>query len=234
MESHQHPSLFSSLQQLLEELENLIILESGRDNNSWISIARLCEIFSKKHGVSLKDVAKAQGYADSLRSLLRSSRRFSIYGTQIPHEFYVALLPQVVPDYNQNSIRPIQYRTKRPLKVDGNLIKLMKVEGAKEILSQQSQRISGCEPILTAEIKSVADLEIVLIEIIKSVTTDYPQQIPTVATLSKKFLDYYGQPIRTVVRSVCPDIKLIELLQTIPNLHVQEVDNEWQITLRVD
>lgn len=232
MKPHQNPSSFSSLQQLLEELEKLITLESSRNNNPWIDIARLSEIFTEKYGVLLEDVA--QSYGNSLRSLFRGSRRFSIYGTQIPQEFYVALLPEVVFGYNQNSTKPIQYRVKRPWKADRSLIRMLKAEGAEEISFQPSQGISGYQPVLIPEIKSAADLGIVLIEIIKSLTANHPEQFSTVAALSQKFRDYYGQPIRTVVRSVCPDIKLIDLLQTMPNLHVQEVDHEWQITLRVD
>ena len=64
-------------------------------------------------------------------------------------------------------------------------------------------------------------------EIIKSLTVNHPKQFATVSMLSRKFSDYYGQPIRAMVRSVCPDISLIDLLQTIPNLHVQKVNNDW-------
>lgn len=234
MEPHQDPSLLSSLQQLIEELENLMVLESSKNGTPWISITKLTELFYEKYEVSPEEVAKVQGYSDGLKSLFTSSRRFSIYATQIPQEFYVALLTAVVSGYNQNQTRPIQYRIKRPRKVDENLIRMLKNEGVEEIQSRQSQRISEYQPILLPEIKSVNDLEIVLMEIIKSLTMNYPKQFATVVTLSKKFRDHYGQPIRTVVRSVCPDIRIIDLLQTIPNLHVRKVDNNWQITLKID
>ena len=254
MKSHQDPSSFSSLQQLLEELENLISLESSRNGNPWITVTKLSELFWEKYRVSLEEVAKLQGYSDSLRSLFTSSRRFSIYGTQMPQEFYVALLQVVVPVYNQAQTSSIKYRIKRHWKVDGNLLRMLRNEGAEEIPSRQAQRISEYytelqsnvverkdkenegdklyQPILVPEIKSIDDFEFALMEIIKSLTADRPKQFVTIAILSKKFCDYYRQPIRSVRRSVCPDIKLIDLLQTIPNLHLQKVDNDWQIKLK--
>lgn len=226
MESHQYPSSFSSLQ-LLEELENLIDIESARNGNPWIHVTKLTEVFYKKYGVSLEEVAKVQGYSDGLRSIFTSSGRFAIYGTQIPQEFYVAFLQAVVPNFHQSQATSIKYRIKRGWKVDGSLLRMLKAEGAEDISHPQVQRISEYQPILIPEIKSVNDLEIALIEIIKSLTANHPKKIVTIAVLSKKFHDYYKQPIR----SVCPDIKLIKLLQTIPSRPVQKVDNDWQITV---
>jgi hypothetical protein len=227
MKPHQNSSSFSSLQQLLEELENLIFLEFSGKGNPWISVAKLSRLFHKKYGVSLEYIVQAQGYGHSFRSFFKNSRCFSIYGTPVAQEFYVALLQVVVPNYDQNQTRPIQYRIKRPPRI-------LKAESAKEIPFRQVQRISGYQPVLVPEIKSVDDLEIMLVEIIKSLTINLSKQFATVATLSKKFRDHYGQPIQSVMRSVCPDMKLIDLLQTIPNLHVQEVDDDWQINLEVD
>ena len=33
------------------------------------------------------------------------------------------------------------------------------------------------------------------------------------------------------MRNICPHMKLIKLLQTIPNLYVQKVDYYWQVTV---
>lgn len=231
MESHQDPSSFSSLQQLLEELENFIAQESGRKGNPWISMAQLSELFSQKYGVSPEEVAKVQGYSDSLRSLFISSGRFSIYATPTPQEFYVALFEAVVPKFYQSQATSIEYKIKRPGKIETNLLKTLKAEGAEEMPSPQAHRISEARLILVPEIRSVNDLENALIEIIRSVTANDPKKKVTIAVMSKKFGDCYKQPIRTVIRSVCPSLKLIELLQTIPSLHVQKVDNDWQITV---
>lgn len=230
MEFHQDPSSFSSLQ-LLEELEYLIVIESAKNGTPWIQVDKLTELFDKKYRVSLEVLAKIQGYSDGLRSLLTSSGRFSIYATPIPQEFYVALLQAVVPSFHQSQTTSIKYRIKRPWKVDGSLLRMLQDSGAEEISPRQVHRISEYQPILAFDIKSVTDLEIAFIEIIKSLTANHPKKIVTIAVLSKKFHDYYKQPIRTVMRSVCPDMKLIELLQTIPNLHVQKVDNDWRITV---
>lgn len=233
MESHQDMSSFSSLQ-LLEELENLIALESDKNGNPWIRVTKLAEVFYKKYGVSLEEVAKVQGYKDGLSSFLTSSRRFSIYATPIPQEFYVALLQAVVPGFHQSQASSIKYTIKRPWKVDGSLVRMLQDEGTEEILPSQAHRISEYQPILISEIKSVTDLKIALREIINSMTENHPKKIVTIALLSKKFHTYYKQPIRTVIRSVCPDLKLIELLQTIPSLHVQKVDNDWQMAVEAD
>lgn len=234
MEPDQNPSSLSSLQQLIEELEHLIVLESSRNGNPWIHMARLAELFYEKYRLSPEKMAEFQGYNGGLRSLLASAKRFSIYGTQRPQEFYVALLTNIVPSHSQNQTGAIQYSIKKPWKVNETLIRMLKSEGAEEISPRHSQRILEYKPLLIPDIKSVEELEIVLIEIIKSLTINHPKQFATVATLSSKFRDYYGQPIRPVVRSVCPDIRLIDLLQTIPNLHVEKVDNDWQITLKLD
>lgn len=232
MESHQDPSSFSSLQ-LLEELEYFIVIESGKNGTPWIRVDKLTELFDKKYGVSLEVLAKVQGYSDGLRSLLTTSGRFSIYGTPIPQEFYVALLQAVVPSFHQSQPTSIKDRIKRkrPEKVNESLPTILKAEGVEDISPREFQRISEYQPILVVEIKSVTDLEIALIEIIKSLTANHPKIFVTIAVLSKKFRDYYKHPIRTVIRSVCPDMKLIELLQTIPSLYVQKVNNDWRITV---
>ncbi|MEG4533293.1 hypothetical protein [Microcoleus sp. D2_18a_D3] len=208
-------------------------IESSRNGNPWISVARLTEIFYKKYGVSLEVVAKVQGYSYGLRSLLTSSGRFSIYGTPIPQEFYVALLQAVVPSFDEYQATSIKDRMKRkrPEKVYESLPTIVKAEGTEDISPRQVQRISKYQRILILDIKSVNDLEIALIEIIESLMVNQPENFVTIAVLSKKFHEDYKQPIRTVIRSVCPDLKLIEILQTLPSLHVQKVDNDWQITV---
>jgi hypothetical protein len=211
MESYQDLSSYSLLQQLLEDLENFVTIESNRNGNPWITVSKLSELFYGKYKVSLEEMVKVQGHNDSLRSLFISSRRFSIYGTPIPQEFYVALFQAAVPGSYHSQAR---------------------AEGSEELPSRQAQRILEYRPILVPEIKSVNDLEIALMEIIKSLMVNHPKQFVTIAVLSRKFRDYYGQPIRPVMRGVCPDMKLIDLLQTILSIHVREVDSDWQITLK--
>ena len=230
-EYNQNSSSSSSLQQLLKKLENCISLESSRNANPWVSVARLTELFYEKYRVSLEKAAKAQGYKDGLKSLLNGSRRFVIYSTQLPQEFYIALFQEIFPGFQQSRTTSIQYRIKQPWKVDEHLPYTLKVEGAEEISSYEVQKTSKYQPILVSEIKSLNDLELALIEIIKSLTANDQKKFITLAILSRKFCDYYKQPIRPILRSVCPDMKLIELLQAIPSLHVQKVENDWYITL---
>ncbi len=235
MKSHQDPSSFVSLQQLIAALEDLTVLEFIRNDHPWISINKLKDLFYEKYQISLEEVAKNQGYYDGLKSLFIRSRRFSLYGTPKPQQFYVAPLQAVASSsYAQNETQPIQYKIKRYWRVDSYFLKKLKNEGAQEIKFQQSPKISKYQPTLIPEIKSVDDLSIVLMEIIKDLAINYPKQMVTVAILSKSFRSYYGQPIRTMLRNICPDVRLIDLLQTMPNLDVKQVDHDWQITLNLD
>lgn len=72
----QRPFSPASLQQLLEELENFVVLESQRNRNPWISTIRLAELFREKYQASPKDAAKALGYGNSFRSLLKVAIAF--------------------------------------------------------------------------------------------------------------------------------------------------------------
>lgn len=235
-QSSQPPASSLTLKNLLQELENLIELESQRKGSPWSSAAKLTELFYEKYGVFPEDMAKAQGYAKDLRSLLKSSGRFSIYSTQIPQEFYVTLLKVVVPkspQSQQTARHPIHYRIKRSWKVDGRLIEWLKAENAQELRNYQPRKVPDYQVNLISNIESVDDLKLALIEIVRSLTADNPKNFVTITHLSRKFCDYYKQPIKSVLRSVCPGIKLVNLLQTIPNLRVQKVDDNWQITVNI-
>lgn len=210
MESHKDPSSFSSLQQLIEELGNLITLEFDRNGNPWTSMTRLAALFYEKYGVTPEDVARDQFSSNGLRSIFTRSGCFSIRATSIPKEFYVALSQEVGLDFQKFQAKSIKDKDIPPCPV---------------------QRISKYQPTIVSEFQSVHDLEIALVEIIKSLAANHPKENVTIGVLSKKFYDYYQQPIRTVIRSVFPGMRLIELLQTIPRLHVQKLDNDWQITL---
>jgi hypothetical protein len=133
---------FSSPEQLLEELENLIRIESHRSNNPWVSIDKLSRIFLEKYTISLERAVQTQGYENTLRNFFRYSKCFSIYGTQTPQDFYVALLAEVIPGYTSESRQITQYRIKRPWKVDGSLIRMLQSEGAEEVSHQRSKQQS--------------------------------------------------------------------------------------------
>jgi hypothetical protein len=219
-----------SLRQLLEELEGFIVLELERSGNSWISVNRLTKLFHNKHGISLEEEIKIQGCSNGLRSLLKSSGRFSIYGSAIPQQFYVALLQRIVPSYQQPPTATC-YKSKRLLKVNG-LLERVKAESAEENSRCQAPLKSEHCLSMPTEIKSVNDLEVALTEIIKHLSGNNPNSSVTIAVLSKNFYYYYKQPIKVVVQSTCPSAKLIELLQTIPSLDVQKVDDAWQVAVK--
>ena len=114
----------------------------------WCLTVQWCSRFRGKLGIKgteEPEVAKVQGYEDGLRSLFISSRRFSIYGTQILQEFYVALIKAILPSYDQDQKKSIQYRIKKPQRVDENLIRTLKPESAERYFldsTKESQNTS--------------------------------------------------------------------------------------------
>ena len=230
-ESLQAPSLPSSLQQLEDELEHLIAFKAQQKGNPWLSIDRVTELFNAKYGMSPEQLAIAQGYGRGLRNLLKESGRFSIYGTQLPDEFYVALIQAVVFDYPQAQISPRLYQVKQSWEANRRLPRRVKGKDAEDRLPCQTQSSSSQQLCLVPKISSVNDLELALIEIIQSLTATHPNEVVALTRLSLKFSDRYQQPIRAVMRRVCPDMRLAELLQTVPDLEVQRVNDDWQVSL---
>ncbi|HEY9625814.1 MAG TPA: hypothetical protein V6C84_00795 [Coleofasciculaceae cyanobacterium] len=224
-------SLPSSLQQLLEELEHLTALEAQQNGNPWLSIDRVAELFHAKYGMSPEQLAIAQGYGRDLRILLKESGRFSIYGTPLPHEFYVALIQAVVFDYPQAQTSPKSDKAKQAWKASSRSPRKAKGKDAEERVHCQTQSPSRQQDCLVPEISSVNDLELALIEIIRSLTATHPNEVIALTLLSYKFSDRHHQPIRAVMRRVCPDMRLAELLQTVPGLEVQRVNDDWQVNL---
>jgi hypothetical protein len=201
---------------------------------TWIKATRLSELFYEKYGVLPETVAKAQGCRDGLRSLIKSSKRFSIYGTPIPQEFYVALFQVVAPAFQQSQSIPLHCRIKQRSKVDRRLSKPLQVGSTRENQLDRAQKLPEHQASSFPPIQSVNDLEVALIAIAKSLVANHPQNSVSIGRLSRKFCDYYMQPIRVVMRSICPDLKLIELLQVIPSLQVQKVEADWQVTVEAD
>lgn len=238
METHDDPFHLSE-RQLLAELETLITDESRRCGTFWVHSTKLAELFDHKYQVSLEEVVKAQGY-DNLRSLLRGSRCFSIYSTSFPREFYIALAKDIISNFDQTSIGMIPYRIKKSYNVDPNLIRMLQEEGAEEVslppfqfdpIQRQSPPVSDCQAISLPEIMSADDLKAAIAEIVRWLIRDRRQPLVTVATLSQQFRVSCQEPIRVAIRRVCPDMRLIDLLQTIPKVQVQGVNHTAQITL---
>jgi hypothetical protein len=230
-EYNTNSSSSSSLQQLIEKLENCISLESSRNNNPWVSVARLKDLFYKEYRVLLEKAVKDQGYKDGIKSFFQSTRCFAIYSTQLPQEFYVSVFQELYPGIHQSQANSSQHRIKQPWKADEYLSEMFKLEGTQEIPSNSVQNMLEYQPILVPKITSLNEFELALIEIIKTLTENDSKFI-TIAALSQKFYSYYNQPIMSILRIVCPDMKLIEIVQTIPSLHIKKVENDWHITIK--
>lgn len=202
----------SVLKNLRQELETCMELETSESSSSWICTSRLTELFIERHGVSPEEVLRAQNYKGSLRDFLKGARRFAIYGTSSPQRFYV---------------KPLQERESVPQGVPTSTICGTSCRG------QQSLPV----PVLkskadfSSRIRSIDELESALIELIRNSIASGPNHSVTLSALSKDFSTFYGQPIRPLLREVCPGWKLIDLLQASPRLCISEMNGCWQITL---
>lgn len=220
-----------SLQQLIEELESFITLESKRNGSPWICIDKFRKFFYGKYGVSPEKVIVVQEGNSDLRGFLGKSGRFSIYRTQVPHQFYVALRETNAPSSQGAQASSISSKVKRSWKTAGRLLNSMKTVGDVQISPDQFLGLSEYRPILVSEIQSTHDLEVALLEIIKSLTGNNPEKFVSIGALTKAFSNGYKQPIRAMMRRVCPDMKLIDLLQSMTILNVQKVDDVWQVSI---
>jgi hypothetical protein len=231
----EHPqegsSSFSSLPHLFNQLEMILAEEYQSRHTPWIHITRIKAIIFQKHDIVLDVVAQNHGFGYDLKGFLKSSQRFAIYSTPASQEFYVARFQDTVPNYGQNCRKPIQYRVKRPWKVDRSLINMLENEGAERIDSKPYPKPSAYHPILPSRLFSIHDLELALTEILKCLTSHHPEKVTTISALSKKFYAHYRQPIRTTVRNICPEMMLVDVLKMMPAFHIQGED-DGEITIR--
>lgn len=234
---------FSALpaEQIFLELESLMVELSAETDRPWFTATRLCKLFEDKYQTSLEKVIQQKGY-DSLKSFLISSQRFSIYNHHHPQEFYVAPFSAINPNLIPGTIPTelsIKYAIKRPWKVDGRLLALLKSEEYQEITKPQNclfvqPASSPYKPKLIDEIQSSVHLEFVLLELVKSLTWNDPQNFTTIGRLSQEFSKYYRQPIRGIFRSLSIQIKLVDFLKNIPDLSVENIDDGWQIRIKAN
>ena len=228
------------LQQLIQELEDLVEEETESLNNPWITRSRLDELFHQKYGSTLENLLQTHGYYD-LKVLLRKTNIFAIYETPIPHKFYIALLRKTVSGYRQSSwdSKSMFYTVKRPWKVDRSMIKDLQNQGYSEKSAKVSPTIQSSKPIskkfnpTNKTIKSQDDFKFCLVEIVKYLLSNSPENYVKIDELNKIFYRNYGQYLREVRRNIFPDIKLIDILQTIPELKLEKIKDTWQITLNI-
>ncbi len=219
----------SSLSQLFNQLDIILVEQYQISNTPWMHIARLKGILHQRYGIFLDIDIQNYGLGNDLKSLLKSGQRFAIYSTAMAQEFYLARLQDAVPKHHQNHGKTIHYLIKRPWKVDQCLINMLENEGAKRLSSHPSPNTlihrSAHRPTLPSRLFSIDDLEFALTEILKHLTHNHPEKATTIAALSKTFYNYYRQPIRTVVRSLCPGMTLIDVLEIIPDFEMLEDDD---------
>ncbi|VXD16335.1 hypothetical protein [Planktothrix paucivesiculata] len=228
------------LQQLIQELEDLVQEETEGSNNPWITRSRLDQLFHQKYGSTLENLLHTHGYYD-LKVLLRKTNIFAIYETPIPHKFYIALLRKTVPGYRQSSSsnQSIFYTVKRPWKVERSTIKDLQNQGYSEKCAKVSLKIQSSKPIskkfnsTNKKIQSQDDFKFSLVEIVKYLLSNSPENYVKIDELNKIFYSNYGQYLREVRRNIFPDIKLIDILQTIPELKLEKIEDTWQITLNI-
>jgi hypothetical protein len=228
------------LLQLIQELEDLVQEETEGSNNPWITRSRLDELFHQKYGSTLENLLQTHGYYD-LKVLLRKTNIFAIYETPIPHKFYIALLQKTVPGYEHSSSsnQSMFYTVKRPWKVERCMIKDLQDEGYSEKCAKVAPKIQSSKPIFkkfnptNKKIKSQDDFKFYLVEIVKYLLSNNPGNYIKIDELNKMFYSNYGQYLREVRCNIFPDIKLIDILQTIPELKLEKIEYTWQITLSI-
>jgi hypothetical protein len=198
----------ASVRDFLTAVEKIVVSESARTGNRWLSLYGLNIRFAERYGISASAMAQQLSPTASLYNLLATSGQFSLYRTANPDEFHIA------------PVLPI--RKAKPLLKQGN-------KSTKRPQPERKEPNFGPETIPT--INSVDDFEAVLVAIIRSLTTNPDSEKVPLATVCHGFLRLYNQPVRAIRRKVAPDMTLIELLQTIPGLQVQKDEGNWQIAL---
>ncbi len=222
--------LFSQ-QRLIEEVEKITLLESDQQFKLWMHSSKLTELFFEQHKISLEDVIKSQGHGSNLREFLKRSEKFSIYGTLDPQQFYLALFSSL--GFKLSQPRENKERNIGCKSYDlGTYLETILEEDTQSQQFNQTKNTIKSQTELIFEIASVSDLEVVLAKVIQQLWINSSERSITITTLSKEFYTYYKQPIRAVIRNVCPGIRLIEVLQSIPNLHVEEIENSWHVILK--
>ncbi|MGG6294824.1 hypothetical protein ACQ4M4_10390 [Leptolyngbya sp. AN02str] len=219
-ESAVDPSSALRVQSLLVELEDVIVLESRVNGNAWVHVSKLTNYCFQKYGQSLEVLLHMQEKAVDIKSLLRQSGRFALYSTPVPGEFYVALLNAVV------WVSPLspQCLPAKPNSGSRKRIQPFRSRPVFKTVPQPTQTYGG-----PSAIASATDLQQALVAIATHLTAN--REFVTIAALSQTFGALYGQPIRAVLQNVCPGLKLVGVLQSMPELHVQKSGNDWRITV---
>lgn len=198
----------ASGQDFLTVVEQIVGAESARTGNRWLALSKLNSLFVELYGISASEMARQESLSSNFYNLLSTSGRFSIYRTPDPDQLYVALL---IP----NQLTPTHKRKPR----------------LKQRHIPENRRKNKPESI--PEINSLDELETALVEIIQSLTIKSDSEYVPLTTIGHTFFQLYQQPIRTIQGKLAPDMTLIELLQTVPELWIRKTDGFWQVSLLV-
>ncbi|WRH66021.1 MAG: hypothetical protein RSE13_20355 [Planktothrix sp. GU0601_MAG3] len=226
------------LQHLVQKLEELVEEETESSDHPWLTRTVLEQLFDQKYGSSLENILQDYGYFD-LKTFLRKSHIFAIYETPIPQNFYISLLRKTVPGHKQSSIsnQSMFYTIKRPWKVERPMIKDLQDDGYSAKYTQiptkknqSSNQISKTFNPIYKKIESQDDFKFSLVEIVKTLLGNKKNYV-TIDELNNQFYTNYDQSIKEVRSKIYPNIKLIDLLQTIPELKLEKIQNTWRITL---
>ncbi|SKB16124.1 hypothetical protein PL11201_80434 [Planktothrix sp. PCC 11201] len=226
------------LQHLIQELEDLVEGETESSDHPWLTRTVLEQLFHQKYGSTLENILQDYGYFD-LKTFLRKSHIFAIYETPIPQNFYISLLRKTVPGYRQSSSsnQSMFYTVKRPWKVEKSTIKDLPNQGYSKKSAKVSPKNKSSKPIskkfnpTNKKIQSQDDLKFCLVEIVKYLLSNNRENYVKIDEINTIFYSNYGQNLREVRCNIFPDIKLIDILQTIPELKLEKIQNTWRITL---
>jgi hypothetical protein len=222
------------LQQLIQELEDLVQEETEGSNNPWITRSRLDQLFDQKYGSSLENLLQAHGYYD-LKLLLRRTNIFAIYESPIPQQFYISLLRKTVSGSPKSSIgnQSMFYTVKRPWKVERSMIKDLQDDGYSPTPRPIQTNLPD-RPKYPARIISQDDLKCTLVEMVRTLSRNKIENPVTIDELNKQFYKNYAQNLRDVRRKICPDLNLVDLLQTIPEIKLEKIQDTGRFTLNIN
>jgi hypothetical protein len=82
-----------------------------------------------------------------------------------------------------------------------------------------------------SKINTPEDLSTALVGILTDLTAISPEKSIDIATLSKHFYSVYRQPIKPLLNTLVPGMKLIEYLQCYDSFIMNKVDEKWKVFL---
>mgnify|MGYP005847405871 CR=1 FL=1 len=179
-----------------EGLEAVLAQMSQATGKTWITFQDLAAAYQERYSVALE--ALTGGDRASLKRLLVESRRFAIYNSPVPGEFYVARKFAYAPDCQPS--QPVQ-----PTAPSGE------------------PACSAIAPPVPwpASLTQARDLTQALRALVAAATGDRPTDTIPVADLAKAFYQHYHRPLRSSLRELSPGWSLEAFLAQQAELRLQ-------------